>query len=117
VKGRVKVPEFQTEAQFEEWARARLKEIPVSYWLPKFDSFRKRGLPDIVGNVNGYFVAIELKLDGAAKDPSRESLQEYEIAKIASAGAVLAMSRVTPSSWNEVEEFIYGLIPEPTLQN
>jgi hypothetical protein len=109
-KTKLKIPYFQTEQRFETWVRQRLKEIPESYWLPKNNTFSRRGVPDIVGQINGYFVALELKLDDARHDPSRELLQEYEIQKIVAAGSVIALSRVTPSQWNEVEECLQDLV-------
>lgn len=95
-----------------------MKLVPSSYWLPKFDSYKKRGLPDIVGCVNGFFIALELKLDDAPKDPKRELLQEYEIMKILAAGAMIAHARVTPSVWLEFEDYIYDLVDNrPTPKN
>lgn len=40
---------------------SRLKEIPNSKWFVK-EAKSIRGLPDIIGCINGYFVALEVKI-------------------------------------------------------
>lgn len=62
-----------------------------------------RGLPDIIGCVNGLFVAMELKNSKSKKDKSREALQEYTCNKIVDSGGI-AYFRVTPDNFNDVLE-------------
>lgn len=78
-----------------------LAKIPRSYWFSPPTKSR-RGIPDILGCVNGYFIALELKLDGARPDPGRENLQKYELKLMREAGAPVALDRVTPANFDEV---------------
>ena len=64
-----------------------------------------RGIPDLLGCVNGFFIAIELKRSTAKKDKSRESLQEYVCSKIVDAGGI-SYERVTELNLTEVYEDI-----------
>lgn len=59
----------------------KLKAIPLSHWY-KIQQKGIRGTPDILGVVNGFFVALELK----SEDGEASALQEFEIGSIAAAG-------------------------------
>jgi hypothetical protein len=62
----------------------------------------RRGIPDILGFVAGESVALELKLDGKARDKTRETLQEYNINLMKDAGVTFAFARVTPARWKTI---------------
>lgn len=76
------------ETVFKERVQKRLKAIPNSWWV-KVQQVGINGTPDILGTINGVFVAIELKTD----DGILSKLQGYNIDKIAKTGAIaLVMS-------------------------
>lgn len=52
---------MQPETKFKNKALKALNQIPKSYWI-KVQSVAVRGIPDILGVVNGRFVALELKV-------------------------------------------------------
>jgi hypothetical protein len=99
----------QKESLWSDKAIKMLRTIPNSWWMKK-EAAAIRGLPDILGCVNGFFVAIELKNSNAKKDPSREKLQEYVCSQIGDAGG-LAYSRVTElnfsDAFNHIKEQCY----------
>lgn len=62
-----------------------LKPLPHSFWFKVHGGwFQRAGLPDIVGVLNGRFVALEVKRPG--NGPTE--LQTYTIEKLQAAGAV-----------------------------
>lgn len=92
------------ERQFETRFRKQLKEVPRSWWLEKSVSTSLRGVPDIIGIVNGRFVALELKASGkevVSKTKTTE-LQRYVLEKIWDAGGYAEF--VTPHIADDVLE-------------
>ena len=78
-----------------------LKEsFPTSWWL-KVPTVSIRGIPDVIGCVNGIFVALEGKRAGAKADPSREKLQAYVCEQIRKAGGV-AFDRVDETNYLDI---------------
>lgn len=73
---------MQAETRFKKRVYPKLLVIPDSWWL-KTQEVVRRGVPDFIGCVGPYFVAIELKTDTGKVD----ALQEYNLAKIRKAGA------------------------------
>ena len=69
------------ERRFRNKIMPELREIPNSWW-ESIQQIAIRGTPDILGCVNGSFVALELKAEGG--HPSK--LQELKISKINKAG-------------------------------
>ena len=67
------------------------------------NNFTKRGVPDLLYCVNGYFVGIEVK----AQDGHPSELQLYNIAKIRKAGGFAFV--LYPSGFDEFKKFIYDL--------
>lgn len=65
--------------------------------------FQKAGIPDIVGVVNGKFIALELK----AENGRPSELQIRNVNLINKAGGYAEI--VYPSNWNEVKEHLRGL--------
>lgn len=66
---------MKAETRFKIRFQARLKTIPKS-WFMKVEAGAIHGIPDIIGVVNGFFVAMELKKDKATKP---DKLQQYNI--------------------------------------
>lgn len=64
----------QDETKFKEKVLPELTAIPRTWWV-KTQQVSISGTPDILGCVNGIFVALELK----AKKGSPSKLQEYNI--------------------------------------
>lgn len=56
----------------------RLRALNDCYWFTK-EAKSIRGIPDIVGSINGKFFALECK---KSKNAKRTRLQEYTIQKI-----------------------------------
>lgn len=70
------------ETRFKIKVMTKLKEIPNSWWV-KYTAKSIRGIPDIIGCVNGTFIAIELKKSVTeAKKKGRNVLQNYNLEKI-----------------------------------
>jgi hypothetical protein len=99
---------FKTEKDFQHWALGELKTLPHS-WFYAPPTMARRGVPDILGCYMGRFVALELKLSHARRDPSREALQEYTIECIQNAGSPVAVARVTPENWQDVWKAIVAI--------
>lgn len=93
--------EFKSEKDWSDWLLAELTAIPKSFWF-RPPTKTLRGIPDIIGCLNGHFIALELKLDRARADKTREALQKYVLSKIEKAGAPICEFRVTPSTWPNV---------------
>lgn len=72
-----------------------LKKLPRS-WFTGIQAFSHLGLPDKVGCVGGWFVAIELKREGKEATP----LQRGILNLISKAGGKVFVAK--PSNWNEV---------------
>lgn len=75
-------------------------------WFVKFfaNSFTKKGVPDLLACVNGYFVAIEVKAEnGRASD-----LQKLNIDRIRCAGGVAVILR--PSQFDDFKKLIDKLL-------
>ena len=84
------------ETAFKNRIRPMLDALPSSWWV-KVQQVGIRGTPDILGCVNGCFVALELKRsEKQAADP----LQEYIMNKIDAANGVAFV--VTPENWHAV---------------
>jgi hypothetical protein len=84
------------ETLFKEKVKTWLDQLPRT-WYFKTQLVALLGIPDIVGCVNGHFIALELKIDG--EEPSK--LQGWTLSKIIKAGG-LGLS-VTPANWKNVQ--------------
>lgn len=103
---------FKTEASWQKWVLEELSTLRYS-WFFAAPTKSLRGIPDIIGCVGGNFVALELKLDEARPDKSRETLQKYTLDLMQEAGAPLCVDRLTPSNWPEVERKLRFLSTNP----
>lgn len=63
------------ETKFSIQVQAELKKIPQCYFF-KTNEMSRRGVPDIIGCVNGHFFALELKEDGGVEAPLQKVILE-----------------------------------------
>lgn len=73
---------MQDEAKFARYLDGKLQQIPRSTWFT-IQQRSIRGVPDRIGSIAGYFVALELK---KSSDARRAKLQEYNLRRIKSSG-------------------------------
>lgn len=74
-------------------------------WCVKFfaNNYTKRGIPDLLCCVNGYFVAIEVK----AENGKPSELQYYHCNKIREAGGIALI--LYPKDFENFKNLVYGL--------
>jgi hypothetical protein len=87
---------MKPESIFQKRVLRDLKNLPHS-WILKTQEKTRRGVPDILMNLGGRFVAIELK---ASQKATVSPLQAYEIALIKHSGGAAYVAY--PENWNEV---------------
>lgn len=94
-------------------AEEKIFENKIKQWLKdhncyhvKFfaNSYTKRGVPDILACVNGYYVGIEVK----AQNGKASDLQYYNIRQIRKAGGFAYI--VYPSGWEELKKILTDLL-------
>lgn len=67
--------------------RAKLEAIPRSYWI-RIEQKSIRGTPDLIGVINGIFIALEVKRnEKESRKGGRQVLQNYVLTKLQDAGA------------------------------
>lgn len=109
-----------TEKQFENQIKKFLKdngiyaagtpvqrintEIKGWYFKVFGGGFQKSGIPDIICNINGYFVAIEVK----AKNGKPSKLQELNIDRINEGNGIGVI--VYPKDFDKLKELVRKLI-------
>lgn len=92
------------EKRFENKIKEFLKEQGawyIKYWAGS--QYTKKGIPDLLACVNGYFIAIEVKATAGIAS----KLQLRHIDKIRNAGGFAFV--VYPSGFDKLKEFIEGL--------
>lgn len=77
------------ETLFKERLQPLLNAIPKSWWF-KTQQLSTLGIPDIVGCVDGTFVALELKRD-LKESLKKHSLQRHVLGLISKAGGFSAI--------------------------
>ena len=91
------------EKQFENKVKNFLKD-QGAYFVKFFaNNYTKKGVPDILACVGGYFVGIEVK----AQNGHPSELQIYNIEQIRKAGGFAFV--LYPSGYDEFKEFIENL--------
>lgn len=95
-------------------------ENKIKRWLTDHDCFfvkffangyTRRGVPDILASVNGWFVGVEVKADhGTPSDLQLESIQE-----IRNSGGYAWV--VYPSGWNQLQNILLNLINNIVIDN
>ena len=91
------------EKQFENKIKRFLDENDCWYVKYFANNYTKRGIPDILACVNGYFVAIEVKAENGV--PSE--LQKYHVNKIKSAGGIALI--LYPKDFEYFKNLVYEL--------
>lgn len=87
------------EKLFETKVCKFLKDLKKTWFFKVHGSmFQKSGVPDIIGVVNGTFIALELK----AENGKPSALQVYNIKQLRWCGAYAKI--VKPSDWEEVKK-------------
>tara|TARA_Y100000593_G_C4235468_1_gene299288 strand:- start:35 stop:283 length:249 start_codon:yes stop_codon:yes gene_type:complete len=76
-----------------------LREIKNSYWI-KIQQVALKGVPDILGTINGRFIALELKIEGDKAD----KLQEYVLQEIDKSGGIALV--VNPNNFEQAKNYI-----------
>lgn len=89
---------MQPETRFKIKVLKELTLIPDS-WFFKTQMLARLGIPDILGCVNGKFVALELKKDKKSKVTK---LQKYILLKISIARGYAKI--VYPENWENIWE-------------
>ena len=87
------------EPIFKEKVLEELREIKNSYWI-KIQQVALKGVPDILGTINGRFIALELKIEGDKAD----KLQEYVLQEIDKSGGIALV--VNPSNFEQAKNYI-----------
>jgi Holliday junction resolvase len=77
-----------------------LKEEGVYYFFPATHGFGRSGVPDIVGCVNGYFLAIEVK--AGTNKPTTLQVREIEAIRRCNGAAVVA----NDENWDTVRDIV-----------
>ena len=97
------------EKQFENRVKRWLKSKGI--WHVKYfaNSFTPVGTPDILGVVNGRFLAIEVKAERGRTSP----LQEYNIKEIQRCGGIAIVLR--PSGFEDFKKLIEGVLNDTTI--
>ncbi len=70
------------EAAVKQKVRRLLDALQIYYFFPPANGYGRAGIPDVIGCINGRFVAIECK---AGKNKTT-ALQDRELARIQDAG-------------------------------
>lgn len=94
------------EKHFEKKIKAYLQNEDA--WFVKFfaNSFTKKGIPDVLACVDGYFIGIEVK----AENGHPTELQIYHCEKIRKAGGFAFI--LYPTGFDKFKEFIENLKKE-----
>jgi hypothetical protein len=90
------------ETKFQEKVLKRLRRMPKSWWL-NCEMLSLIGIPDIIGCVEGRFVALELKRNiSEIENENKHLLQRHILMSIENAGGYAMM--VSPEVFDEVCE-------------
>lgn len=91
---------MKKEKDVKDVVKAVLKSTPDCWWfMPPANGFGRSGIPDFVGNVNGYFFAVETKFGKGTTTAN----QEREIALITQTGGQVWIVRETSIDYWEIE--------------
>jgi len=94
--------EYRLETHFQGYVRDRLKVIPEIWYYHGSDN-KMSGIPDCLLSVDGYFIAIELKVG----KNTASALQKQQITSINDSGAHAAVAYTWGQFKKEVD---YGLM-------
>ena len=91
------------EKRFENKIKRFLSEQGCYHFKFFANSYTKRGIPDLIACVNGYFVGIEVK----AENGTPSELQLYNVRKIQEAGGIAMV--LYPKDFEDFKNLIYKL--------
>jgi Holliday junction resolvase len=77
------------EAKVKTAVRKMLDVLKIYYFMPPANGFGRAGIPDIVGCMDGHFIAIECK----AGKGQTTALQDRELNAILNAGGTVFIAR------------------------
>jgi len=99
------------ERDFQKKVKAYLNNMPRTYHFTK-EALALRGIPDIIGCINGRFFALELKKSRseARKTTGRIVLQRYTMLEISRAGGYAVF--VYPENWQMVRKALRFLLDD-----
>jgi Holliday junction resolvase len=92
------------EKNFENKIKAYLKKKDCYHVKFFANAFTKKGVPDILACINGFFVGIEVK----AENGKVSALQIYNREQIKKCGGIAMI--VKPSQWNDLKNTIDFLL-------
>jgi hypothetical protein len=94
------------ETKFKEKAVRMLNTIPKSYWF-KTQQKSLRGIPDLIGIIDGTFVALELKAYGKGKKSQPSPLQRKVMMDMVRAGGLVYV--INPKNFDFIfQKLSYG---------
>jgi hypothetical protein len=100
-----------SEMLFKRSFMKRLRSIPKSWFFSK-EALSIRGIPDIIGVVDGKFIALELKRDKkeAEKTTGRIALQKHNVNKVVQLGGFAAIVYPENADYilDSILEYAYG---------
>lgn len=94
---------MQRETRFKHLVLSFLRSLPNT-WVTKIQQVGIRGTPDILGVINGYFIAIELKSSDLAHT---SALQDHNLSEIRKSGGISFV--MTPETWFKDRETLKSL--------
>ena len=94
----------QSEKSYENKIKRYLKTLPKCWFFKvRGNMFQKAGVPDIIGVLNGRFIAIEVKSE--VGKPSELQLATIKLIKRAGGYAVVS----GPKHWDELKKDLEGI--------
>ena len=91
------------ETRFQEKVKDKIGALKRT-WVSKIQQVSIVGSPDLVGVINGYFIALELK---ASEKHKLSKIQKYNLEQIRKAEGIGIV--VYPENWNRVYTFLLKL--------
>lgn len=92
-----------TEKQFENKVKAFLNDQNAWYVKTWSNGIQRKGIPDIIACVNGYFVGIELK----AESGKPSELQKWNIEQIRKSGGIAGV--LYPNQFDDFKKLIIAI--------
>ena len=98
------------EKNFENHIKAYLKRYNCYHVKFFANGFTKRGVPDILACINGYFVGIEVKSD----DGKPTDIQLHNVDQIRKSGGYAWV--VYPSGWDKCKQLINRILDGKSIK-
>jgi len=94
------------EAKFKSSVRKMLNAFDIYHFMPPANGFGRAGIPDIVGCMDGHFIAIECK----AGKGTTTALQDRELGAILNHGGTVFIAR--EDNLEDLQQLLMGLRDE-----